>query len=57
LTEGWIQNLFKKFYAKVKNWFKNIIAKVKAHIGDSWNKLLQFAELEPVIRFKNNVSW
>lgn len=49
LSEGWLRNIISKV--------KRFIAKIKSYIGDSWQRLLEFATITPVVTFKNNVSW
>jgi len=50
LTEIELWNKFKNAMVKMFN-------KVIEWIGDSWQKLLEFFEVEPRISFKNNISW
>ena len=49
-----IKNAFNKF----KNFIKKMWSKVREYIGDSWNRLIQFLELEAEVSFNNNnISW
>ena len=53
LTEGWLINVVNK----VKRWFKGFFEKIKKQIGDSWSKLMEFAAIEPVVKFNNNIKF
>jgi len=48
-----IKGAFKKFI----NYMKKMIQKVVEWIGDSWQRLVQFLDLEPEISFNNNPTW
>jgi len=56
LNEG-IFDFVKRIYNKAKNWLSNFWDKVKKMVGDTWDSLLSFMALEPVVKFNNTVSW
>ena len=56
LNEG-VFDFVKRIYDKAKNWLSNFWDKVKKMVGDTWESLLSFMALEPVIRFNNTIKW
>jgi len=56
LTEGVLDKI-KGAFKKFTNYMKRMIKAVVSYIGDSWQKLVQFLDLEPQIRFNNNPTW
>ena len=48
-----IKGAFKKFI----NYMKRMIKAVVSYIGDNWQRLIQFLDLEPQIYFNNNPTW
>jgi len=56
LTEG-IMDVMKRVFSKALTWIKNFFKKIYKNISKSYKKLLEFMELEPVIKFNNNISW
>ena len=48
-----IKGAFKKFI----NFMKRMIKAVVRYIGDSWQRLIQFLDLEPQVYFNNNPRW
>jgi hypothetical protein len=56
LTEG-IMDVMKRVFSKALTWVKNFFKKIYKNINKSYKKLLEFMELEPVIKFNNNISW
>lgn len=53
LTEGWIKDVI----SKIKNWFKKFWQNIKKQIGDSWVKLMEFADVTPDVKFNNTPNW
>ena len=53
ITENWLRGIINR----IKNWVTSFFVKVRSQIGNSWEKLLEFATLEPEINFRNNVNW
>jgi hypothetical protein len=60
LNEGIIDNI-KNFVHRVieraKKWYKNFIQQMKKIVGDSWQKLLEYMDIEPQVSFNNNINW
>ena len=52
-----IKNFIKRVVQRVKIWFKTLIQKMKKFIGDSWQNLLEYMDLEPQVAFNNNIKW
>ena len=48
-----IKGAFKKFV----NYMKRMIKAVVSYIGDNWQRLVQFLDLEPQVYFNNNPRW
>ena len=53
ITEGWLNDVV----SKITSWFGAFWAKIKKHIGKSWNSLMEFADITPKIKFNNEVDW
>lgn len=53
ITEGWVRDVI----SKIKSWFGKFWQTIKKQIGDSWNSLMEFAEITPVVRFNNRPNW
>jgi len=56
LNEG-ILDMIKRAYNKAKDWLSNFWDKVKKMVGDTWDSLLSFMALEPVVKFNNKIKW
>jgi len=56
LNEG-IFDFVKRIDNKAKNWLSDFWDKVKKMVGDTWDSLLSFMALEPVVKFNNTISW
>jgi len=60
LTEG-IMDVMKRVFTKALTWVKNFFKKIYEKINKSYKKLLEFMELEPVIKFNgmapNEIVW
>ena len=52
-----IKNFIKRVVQRVKIWFKTLIQKMKKFIGDSWQNLLEYMDIEPQVAFNNNIKW
>jgi len=56
LTEAVLDKI-KGVWNKFVNYIKQMLQKVVEWIGDSWQRLVQFLDLEPQIYFNNNPTW
>jgi len=56
LTEG-VLDIFKRAMKKAVNWIKSFWKKVKKQISKSWDSLIKFMAMEPVVNFNNTVKW
>ena len=52
-----IKDFVKRVVQRAKNWFKTLIQKMKKFIGDSWQKLFEYMDIEPQVLFNNNIKW
>ena len=60
LNEGILDSIIdfvKRVVQRAKVWFKTLIQKMKKYIGDSWQKLFEYMDIEPQVSFNNNIKW
>jgi hypothetical protein len=56
LTEAVLDKI-KGIYNKFVTYIKKMLKKVIAYIGNNWQRLMQFLNLEPQISFNNTPTW
>jgi len=56
LTEAVLDKI-KRVYNKFVTYIKKMLKKVIAYIGNNWQRLIQFLNLEPQISFNNTPTW